>query len=284
MRKGHYITIVAALALIAAIYYGGNTKPPKKEETGVPLPMAQGNMNTGPAPAISIETILDKSKTDLPEHAKEEVNTLEAKAVSLKDSVEMAPVFTELARTWQQHKIYPPAGYYYATAAKLENSEKNLNFAGRFLMELLHTEEDPQIRSWAANEAITCFKRSLDLNPDNDTVKMALASCYVDGTGSPMQGIQLLLGITREKPDNVPANLMLGQLSIRSGQFDKAVERFEKVLKVEPENTEALYFLAEAYKNKGDKQKAIELLEKCKKIINKPEFSRDIDEYINSFK
>jgi cytochrome c-type biogenesis protein CcmH/NrfG len=113
---------------------------------------------------------------------------------------------------------------------------------------------------------------------------MALAASFIEGTGETMQGVQMLLSITREKPDNVPANLMLGRLAIQSGQFDKAVQRFETVLKSEPENTEALYFLAEAYKGKGNKQKAIELFEKCKKIVNNPEFNRDIDQYINSFK
>jgi tetratricopeptide (TPR) repeat protein len=73
-------------------------------------------------------------------------------------------------------------------------------------------------------------------------------------------------------------------MSIQSGQYDKAIQRYETVLKLEPKNTEALYFLAEAYKGKGNKEKAIELLEECKKIVNKPEFSKDIDEYIKSFK
>jgi cytochrome c-type biogenesis protein CcmH/NrfG len=113
---------------------------------------------------------------------------------------------------------------------------------------------------------------------------MALAASYIEGTGETMQGVQLLLGVTREKPNNIQANLMLGRLSIQSGQFDKALGRFETVLKQEPENTEALYFLAETYKGKGNKEKAIELFEKCKKVVNKPQFSKDIDAYVNSFK
>jgi thioredoxin-like negative regulator of GroEL len=73
-------------------------------------------------------------------------------------------------------------------------------------------------------------------------------------------------------------------MSIQSGQFDKAVGRFEVILKQEPENKEALYLLAQAYDGKGDKKKAVELLEKCKKLVNDPEFSKEIDEKINSLK
>ena len=202
----------------------------------------------------------------------------------MRDSSQMAPVFTTLAQTWQQHKQLPVAAYYYAKAAKLENSEKKLNFAGQFFLDLLHDAPSAEVQMWEAGQAIACFERSLEINPDNDTVKMALAAGYIEGAGETMKGVQLLLGVTREKPDNIPANLMLGRMSIQSGQYDKAVERYETVLKQEPENTEALYFLAEAWKGKGNKEKAIELLEKCKKVVNKPEFSRDIDEYIKSFK
>ena len=80
---------------------------------------------------------------------------------------------------------------------------------------------------------------------------MALAAALIEGAGETMQGLQLLLGIIRERPDDIPANLMLGRLAIQSGQFDKAVGRFETVLKQEANNTEAMYFLAEAYKGKG---------------------------------
>jgi tetratricopeptide (TPR) repeat protein len=45
-----------------------------------------------------------------------------------------------------------------------------------------------------------------------------------------------------------------------------------------------MYFLAEAYKNQGNKQKAIELFEKCKSIVNNPDFSKEIDQYISTFK
>lgn len=202
----------------------------------------------------------------------------------MSDSSQMAPVFTTLAKTWQQHKQLPVAAYYYAKAAKLENSEKKLNFAGQFFLDLLHEAGSAEMQMWESQQAIACFERSLEIAPGNDTTKMALAAGYIEGTGETMKGVQLLLGITREKPDNIPANLMLGRMSIQSGQYDKAIQRYETVLKLEPENTEALYFLAEAHKGKGDKEKAIELLEKCKKIVNKPEFSRDIDEYIKSFK
>ena len=285
MRSAHYITLTAAVGLIALLYWGANTVPPSKKAEGAGGPPAQA-MGSQPhnLHVASFDSIYTAVRIQLPAHAIKEVDSVEKLAEAIRDSARVASVYTDLAKIWQEHKQLPVAAYYYAKAAKLENSEKNLNFAGQLFLELLSHTESASVQAWEAQQAIECFKRSLELNPDNDTAKMALAASYIEGTGETMQGVQLLLGITREKPDNVPANLMLGRLSIQSGQFDKAIQRFETVLKSEPEITEALYFLAEAYKGKGNKEKAIELFEKCKRIVDKPEFSRDIDQYINSFK
>lgn len=283
MRPAHYITLVIALALIAFLYWGANTTPPGK--------LAQGQRTTGATSGAntmkpaSFDSVLASSRSQLPKTAADELKTIENELTATRDSSRMAAVFLRMAHIWEINKFQPVAAYYGAKAAKLENSEKKLNFAGQFFMDLLHeagVSESMQL--WEANEAIACFKRSLELDPNNDTTKIMLAAAYVDGTGETMQGVQLLLSLTRQKPDNLPANLLLGKLAVRSGQFDKAIKRFEMILNKYPDNSEALYFMAEAYKGKGDKQKAIELFEKCKRIVNKPEFSKEVDEYINSFK
>ncbi|XZF13130.1 tetratricopeptide repeat protein [Chitinophagaceae bacterium MMS25-I14] len=285
MRLAHYLTIAAAILLIVILYKGINTIPPAPKASGTPAaPMAGGMPSTPMAEAASFDSILTAARKQLPEHARSELTTIEQKITGTKDSAAMAPDFTSLAKVWQQHKQLPVAAFYYATAAKLENSEKKLNFAGQLFLDILHEAGSTGVQVWEGQQAIDCFERSLRINPGNDTTKLAMAVGYIEGTGELMQGVQILRGIVADKPDNVPANLMLGRMSVQSGQFDKAIARFETVLKADPKNTEALYFMAEAYKGKGDKGKAIELFEQCKKLVNKPDFSKDVDQYINSFK
>lgn len=283
MRTSHYITIIAAAGLIAVLYFFGNTTPPEKPSEQPTAKTEAADHDHAAEDRFSIQSELDSAKAKLPEHAATELAELEEKASNSSD-IEKAKMYNDMAQLWLQHRNMPIAAHYYSEKAKLENSEKSLNFAGRFNLDLFYATQSHAMQDWALQNAISNFEQSLKLNPNSDTVKMALASCYIDGTSQPMQGIQLLLGIVKEEPDNIAANLMLGQLSIRSGQMDKAKERFDKVLDLEPENTEALYFLAEVYRSKGNKEKAIELLERCKKIINKPEFDKEIDNYIKSFK
>lgn len=243
--------------------------------------VAQGPNTMRPA---SFDSILAAAMAALPGKVADTVKMIDNELTAIRDSSRMAVVFERISKLWgRQHQPHV-AAYFAAKAAKLENSEKKLTFAGQFYLQLMENEQSPSVQMWDAGEAVSCLERSIKINPKNEEAILALATVYIEGTGEPMKGVQMLRDITREKPDDIPANLLLGRMSIQSGQFDKAVGRFETVLKQEPENREALYFMAQAYEGKGDKKKAIEMLEKCKQVVNNPEFSKDIDQQINSLK
>ncbi len=285
MRVTHYITLAVAIALIALLYWGGNTVPPAKKP-GANMQPTAGAMTQGPntMKAASFDSILTASRRQLPKTAVDTVNTIENELTAIRDSSRMASVFIHLSGVWERGNMLPVAAYYKAKSAKLENSEKKLTFAGQNFLQLMENESSPSVQMWEATEAVGCLEQSLKINPDNEDTKLALATGYIEGTGEPMRGVQILLAITREKPDDVAANMLLGRMSIQSAQFDKAIGRFETILKKEPENKEALYFMAQAYEGKGDKHKAIEMLEKCKQVVDNPEFSKEIDKHINSLK
>ena len=285
MRVTHYITLAIAITLIALLYWGGNTVPPAKKP-GANMQPTAGAMTQGPntMKAASFDSILTASRRQLPKTAVDTVNTIENELTAIRDSSRMASVFIHLSGVWERGNMLPVAAYYKAKSAKLENSEKKLTFAGQNFLQLMENESSPSVQMWEATEAVGCLEQSLKINPDNEDTKLALATGYIEGTGEPMRGVQILLAITREKPDDVAANMLLGRMSIQSAQFDKAIGRFETILKKEPENKEALYFMAQAYEGKGDKHKAIEMLEKCKQVVDNPEFSKEIDKHINSLK
>jgi tetratricopeptide (TPR) repeat protein len=288
LRVAHYITIAAAAGLIALLYFGGNTTPPpKKPEAASARPQAAGAMGQAPmmaAKAASTDAVLSASLGRITGKASDSVSLLNKELAATKDSARMTPLFTALSGVWERAGQLPAAAYYRALAAKLENSEKNLTFAGQFFLQVMENDSSSSMQAWEAGQAVTCLERALALNGGNEDTKLALATAYIEGTGEPMRGVQMLLAITREKPDDVPANMLLGRMSIQSGQYDKAVGRFETVLKKEPENKEALFFAAQAYEGKGDKQKAVELFTRCKKLVNDPGFSAEIDQRINSMK
>ena len=288
MRIAHYIAIISAVALTAILYRGVPVTPP----AGAVSTNGGGgaHQDAGAKPAIpqvalaSVDSIRTASRATLPQHAAQELAVIENKISGLRDSSAMAPFFEQSAALWLRHKQAPMAAWARAKAAHLARSEKKLNFAGQLFLDLMHEATTPGMQAWEAQGAVDCLSEALTLNPDNDTTKLALASAYIEGTGASMSGVSILREMVAKDPANIPANLMLGRLSIQSGQYDKAVARLEHVLELEPKNREALYFLAEAYKGKGDKKKAIQTLRELEGIVNSPDFTKDIEEYINSFK
>jgi len=236
------------------------------------------------AGSVAVDSLLAASVAQMPPAVADSVKNINSRIAAMHDSSGMAVLFAQISAIGGRNKQPILLAYYNARAAKLENSEKKLTFAGQLFLQVMENENDPSMHAWEAGEAISCLERSQKINPDNEDTKLALATGYIEGSGEPMKGVQILLAVVREKPEDVPANLLLGKMSVQSGQLDKAIGRFETVLKKEPDNKEALYFLAQAWEGKGDKAKAIEYLEKCKKIVNDPAFSRDIDQKINSLK
>jgi predicted Zn-dependent protease len=82
-------------------------------------------------------------------------------------------------------------------------------------------------------------------------------------TGAPMEGIMKLRTLLDEHPDNPRIHFELGQFSITSGQNQKAIQRFEKVLALDAENyPEAYFFLGRVQVEEGMVQKGIENLKK----------------------
>lgn len=78
-------------------------------------------------------------------------------------------------------------------------------------------------------------------------------------TETPMSGIAMLRKVLEVDPENREAILNLGLLSIQSGQFDKAITRFETLLSIDSTDTEAQLYRGVALVELGDNQQAFSI-------------------------
>ena len=96
--------------------------------------------------------------------------------------------------------------------------------------------------------------------------KTAEAVALVNGQ-DPMRGIMMLREILEEDPDNVEAHWHLGLFSVQSGQYDKALERFKKVIELDPKNfPDAWFYLGRTYATLDSNDQAIASLKKYKTL------------------
>jgi tetratricopeptide (TPR) repeat protein len=192
--------------------------------------------------------------------------------------------YIHLANFWKDSvNAFLPYAYYLSEAYKLDNSEKSLTFAARLILDSMRRRENDLIKAWEAETAIVLFEKAIQLNPDNDDLRIGLGSCYVYGKGmsgnaaETMKGIQELLKVVAKDSNNMKAQMILGIGDVISKQYDKAITRLNKVVAAEPGNLEAVSWLADVYAESGDKTNAVKWYEYSKKLVNNPEYSKEVD-------
>ena len=114
--------------------------------------------------------------------------------------------------------------------------------------------------------------------------KINLAISLVEEGREPMKGIMMLKEVVEQNPDNLEAHLKLGLFSLKSEQYEKAIDRFKKVLEIDPNYVDAYLYLADAYVITRQKDLAIESLKKCKSIIGDSSLIIGIENYIKEIK
>ncbi len=279
MKKQQLILIAGATALLCVIYFFGRTIPLKKATGTVSAEIKKSDFN--------INTVLQASRSQLTPSQQAHVARLESAVVRGNVKEQQAKVYHQLATFYRDsaHLLLPYA-FYEGEAAKLENSEKSLTFAARFFLESARGQHEEGLKRWMAGQSKELFEKALVLNPNNDSSKVGLGSCYIFGnlTDNPMAGIMMIREVAERDPANMYAQFMLGVGGMISGQLDRAIDRLTLVATKQPDNVEAKLMLAEAFERKGDKLSAAKWYEAVKVYVGNPEVIKEIDARIKSLK
>jgi hypothetical protein len=283
VKKPQWITLAVALILVAILYMFGRIIPEKKP--GV----AQQPDNS--ENIISTDTILAQAKKRLSADQVTRLNAVEHSVVRGDTKGQQLRVYHQLAHFWlDTGRLFEPYAWYEGEAARLENSEKSLTFAAHLFLQNLRGENDPALRTWKALQARDLFERSLKINPNNDSSTVGLGACFIFGniSATPMEGIMKVRAIAERDSTNIFAQEVLGHGSMFSGQYDRAIARFETVYRLSGKNTdtqlEACLMLAETFEKKADKPSAIAWYKKSLVLIKNEELKEEVRKRIDELK
>ena len=275
------IVILSAAAALFLLFFFGRTAAKKEKVATTPAAAVTT------AGGFNIDRNTDSLKKTLSPAAAEMLAKMENEVKRGDVKEQKIKSYTAIAGFWKDSlQAFEPYAYNLAEAAKLDNSEKSLNFAGQLFLNRLRTEHDPVKKDWAQASAIELFEKALEINPKSVEGRIGLGSTYIFGNGSSgnpaltMQGIQQLLSVVREDSTNMQAQMMLGIGGAVSGQYDKAIERLSKVVAAEPNNVEAISFLADSYAAAGNRTEAIKWYSLTKRLINDPHYSEEVNKRI----
>lgn len=106
-----------------------------------------------------------------------------------------------------------------------------------------------------------------------DTKVRSAVKMIESGEGNPMEAVFALREVVEVDSNHRDAQFYLGQFSIMSGQWNKAIDRFKKVLRINSSDEYAIESLAIARFQKGEKNGAVEDLKNY--LESFPNSSRD---------
>jgi len=189
-----------------------------------------------------------------------------------------------LLNFWSTRKRPDLAAHFSEEKALQTNKAEDWFLAGNRYYYSVQFVGDKTEEPLLVQSAVRCFKKGLAISPDNTDAKIMLASCYVENGVDPMKGIAQLREIEKTDSNNVKLQLSFAFFSLKSGQTDKAINRFKKVLRIDPGYLEAYLHLADAYEQQGNKEGTIEMLELYASKTDDAMARLEVSKYIKQLK
>jgi tetratricopeptide (TPR) repeat protein len=279
LKKPQVFVVAIALTLLGLLYF---LAPRSASDKKLPT------NNTAENQSVTNQSVIESAKTNLSASQKITLLSLENQLSRSKNTVDSLLYTNKLARFWADSaNRLAPYLYYSYSAALLENSEKSLTFAAQQLIDNLITPDaPPALLPWMAGNAKVLLEKALKMNPNNDTATINLGACYLFGSISdnPMQGILKVKQVVDKNPQNAYGQFILALGGKKSGQYDKAIERFLIVTQVQPNNLEAMVQLAECYELTNKKEEAIKWYTKVRDLVDIPDAKAALSKRIKELK
>ncbi|GAB4341860.1 MAG: hypothetical protein OHK0038_21640 [Flammeovirgaceae bacterium] len=114
------------------------------------------------------------------------------------------------------------------------------------------------------------LEKYADKHPENLDVQTKIGMTFTTSE-NPMQGILKLREVLQKDPNHRLALFNLGVLSLRTNQYNKALERFLHLTQLQPTDWQNYLYLGICYKELGRKEEAIKALKLVKQNEPNPQ-------------
>ncbi len=258
MGKAQYLAIAGALVLFAVLYWGFGTKPPSSHK--------QGAMAAKTETKDVFERLLQEAKSSLKSEQSSAIAADETTLAQASDDNTRISAMKTLSSHWFEYGHLPVAAGYAEQVAELEKSDSAWSVAGALFFNSLIATQEPDIREYCASQAAKSFETAAALNPDQAEHQVNLALVYAENppADNPMKAVLLLRDLEKKYPEDASVYNALGRLAIKTGQWERAIERLEKARSLDPKNTYTPCLLSRAYDGAGQADKAAEFAKLCK--------------------
>jgi predicted Zn-dependent protease len=274
------VAILAVIVLLVGFLFSRDIKGLVKSNDEEPAQMAAEEVQHL---TISLDDVTRASKNLISNAATEEFRILEADYRKAKGEDKVKQALT-ISQKWDDLGQPVPSALYLEEAANAAPNLDNWLKAGSKSLEAYDFTRDTVYKPVMLEKANHAFQKAYDLDSTSLDAKTGLGITIVNGLGAPMEGIAMLLDVVKKDPKNFKAQLNLGIFAIKSGQYDKGIDRLENVVKNIKATPDGYLFLATAYEGLGRNEQAIEAYLNSKKLAANPTLSTFVDKKVAELK
>ena len=187
----------------------------------------------------------------------------------------------------ETRKRFVYASQYASDALAEDPSEERKKQVGRLsylATQMDFVQQDSALFQRLSEQSIQALEDVVKVNAQDEEALLYLGLAYTRSrkVENSMNGIMTLRKLLEINPDNIEGSYQMGLFSMQTGQFERAIARFEKVLSLDPNNYPAQLQLALAYAESDQSEKAKPLLESLVKSKATPDEKRAARELLNN--
>ncbi len=275
MRKPQILITVAALALCAMLAFAPKyVVDNNKGETALSTSGQSEEQSAVTNPTV------ESGHVEISEEMEAQLVDLRNTFSETENQQEASGLLDKLVETYKSINAYDSAAYYATVFADKFPSAVNFLRAGDLYYEAYTFAVNKDRVDLFSSKLREQYRKVEEFGNMPSDARVKLGMTYVSGE-NPMRGITMIREVLREDPNNTTAIFNLGLLSMQSGQFDKAVERFEKLKELQTDNLQAKFYLGISYLENGQEEKAKAELSELKELETDPQILETVNSYLS---
>lgn len=259
MTRTQFLVLFLALALFLGLYLGFDTKPSAQKK----LEAASAAQSEAPG----FDAMLAEAKSHADDGFRTAVDKVEAEVASSENDVERVVALKQLSSLWYNAGQTPVSGIYAEQVAEIEKADTAWSVVGATFYNALIASQEQSLRDFCAQHAKRAFEKAAELNPDKPEHNVNLALVYAENPppDNPMKAVLLLRDLEKKYPESPAVYNALGRLAIKTGQWQRAIDRLEKAWSLDKTNFNTPCLLAKAYEGAGQMDKSAKFAKICNK-------------------
>lgn len=262
MTQQQYILIGSVSILFLILYFACETKPPGQQQ------VEQTRLLQ--AEATDVNLLIREAHDKLPASQVSTIQAIQQELSQTSGDSARVEILQQLSGRWYENGYPAIAGYYAQEIADLEGTEQAWSIAGTTYAICVQRAEEEKVRQFCSQRAVTAFENAISLNPNEVRHQVNLALTYTDAppANEPMKGVMMLRELEEDFPESPLVYTSLAKLAIRTGQFERAIQRLTQALEIEPNNLNAICLLGQAHAGAGNAAEAQAFKQQCQDMQN----------------